>query len=385
MTPTQHDTTTRREPSCPTPQPTTATVPDSPTTADLPTTPDGSPPQGRKTRAIGPPHGPDRHRESQRPDANRPTAGTRAEAHEEHRATARRDRLAGHRRARSTQRPARRRARRRGRPRLGRLTGPPGRHPGRARDGRAAAPRHSDRAAHDLARGRIGHLRRGRDRPRRPPLDRRPHRATRSRPPHLATTPTRHDNGATPDPTTPDSMPPSRSADDAGAAPAASGHRHTRRAALRCRLRRLGDAGRIRTEAISPTSVPTRNPSGSQRLPGGALRGMVEDHLRDHPEQSGARSRSARSCTAPRARWPTHWKSWSPRTSRNEPASGPSATASPTSPSRAPTTTDQTDARHHRRPPSPPPRSGRTRDDTVPVMTTRPARSGVSRPGPETR
>jgi hypothetical protein len=31
-------------------------------------------------------------------------------------------------------------------------------------------------------------------------------------------------------------------------------------------------------------SVPTRNPSGSRRLPGGALRGMVEDHLRDHPE-----------------------------------------------------------------------------------------------------
>ena len=30
--------------------------------------------------------------------------------------------------------------------------------------------------------------------------------------------------------------------------------------------------------------VPTRNPSGSRRLPGGALRGMVEDHLRDHPE-----------------------------------------------------------------------------------------------------
>ena len=30
--------------------------------------------------------------------------------------------------------------------------------------------------------------------------------------------------------------------------------------------------------------VPTRNPSSSRRLPGGALRGMVEDHLRDHPE-----------------------------------------------------------------------------------------------------
>jgi hypothetical protein len=30
-------------------------------------------------------------------------------------------------------------------------------------------------------------------------------------------------------------------------------------------------------------AAPTRNPSGSQRLPGGALRGMVEDHLRDHP------------------------------------------------------------------------------------------------------
>ena len=37
------------------------------------------------------------------------------------------------------------------------------------------------------------------------------------------------------------------------------------------------------TRSVRPP-VPTRNPSGSRRLPGGALRGMVEDHLRDHPE-----------------------------------------------------------------------------------------------------
>jgi hypothetical protein len=93
----------------------------------------------------------------------------------------------------------------------------------------------------------------------------------------------RHDNPANPDPTSPDSMAAGPAADVAGAGPAAT-DTATPDATTSGASSTAGAPDGSAPRPSARRSVPTRNPSGSQRLPGGALRGMVEDHLRDHPD-----------------------------------------------------------------------------------------------------
>ena len=233
--------------------------------------------------------------------------------------------------------------------------GPTRRHPGRARDGRTAAPRHRDRAPHDLARGRIGHLQRGRDHPRRPPLDRRPHRATRSTPHPTTTSPPKRA-------TRPPVIRQHRTLSPLTRSLTGRGRRlnHRYRRTRGRPYRRATSEPRRRTDPVRGHQPDVRRPGTRQARndsPAARCAGWSKTTCAITPKPSGARSRSARPCTAPRARWRTHWRSWSSRTSRDGLLSDPSATASSTSPRRPLPPRDQVEARTPLSPPTCPPLS----------------------------
>ena len=92
-----------------------------------------------------------------------------------------------------------------------------------------------------------------------------------------------HDDGTTADPATPDPVATETVTGGMGVATAAEDAPTPEAAPSGARSAARTPDGSESKRSVRP-AASTRNPSGSRRLPGGALRGMVEDHLRDHPE-----------------------------------------------------------------------------------------------------